>query len=221
MKRQLNSILGLFCYLIVLGLLFDFKWILIVSPKPFFSVILGMIILTASQYKKECNKEDISVSLKWNVVFSSFLTTLTSILSSISTMRQSGMGNWNITESLLPMFYGSIIFLILNILLSDSEKKEVTKHHIETLLNFNDLMNTAFAQRIFIEYGLTNRECNVALKLLEDIRNKEIAAQLYISEATVKKHIQNIYQKFGATNSNTFKKIYIQSTDIKYPSSAE
>lgn len=46
-----------------------------------------------------------------------------------------------------------------------------------------------------------------------NIPNKEIAAQLYISEATVKKHVQNIYQKFGATDRNSFQEIYIQSIE--------
>lgn len=215
MKKQLSKIFGLFSYLIVLGLLFDFNWILIFSPKPLFSVILGMVILTASQYKKEYNKEDIAVSLRWNLVFSSFLTTLISILSSISPMRVSDTGGWDITESLLPMLYGSIIYLILNILLSDPAKKEVSRHPNESVTNIYDLLDPAFAQRVFIEYKLTNRECHVALKLLENISNKEIAAQLYISEATVKKHIQNIYEKFGATDRNNFKMIYIQSAEIK------
>ena len=38
-----------------------------------------------------------------------------------------------------------------------------------------------------MEHTPTNRKCHVALKLLENISNKEIASQLYISEATVKK----------------------------------
>ena len=89
MKKQLSKIFGLLCYLLVLSLLFNFNWVLILRPKPFFSVILGMVILTASQYKKEHSKEDIAASLKWNLVFSSFLTTLISILSYISNMRVS------------------------------------------------------------------------------------------------------------------------------------
>jgi DNA-binding CsgD family transcriptional regulator len=172
-----------------------------------------MIILTASQYKKEYNREDVAVSLRWNLIFSSFLTTLVSILSSISSKGISDMVGWGITESLLPMLYGSIIYLILNLLLSDPEKKDINRHLAESVLNSHDLMTPAFAQKVFAGYGLTNRECHVALKLLENMPNKEIAAQLYISEATVKKHIQNIYQKFGANDRNSFKEIYIQSAE--------
>ncbi|NMA30770.1 MAG: response regulator transcription factor [Candidatus Methanofastidiosa archaeon] len=215
MKKQLNKIFGLLSYLLVLSLLFNFNWVLILRPKPFFSVILGTVILTASQYKKEFSKEDIAACLRWNLLFSSFLTTLISILSSISNMRVSDGGSWDITESLLPMLYGSIIYLILNILLNEPAKKEISGQNDESVSNTNDLFNPALAQRVFIEYGLTNRECHVALKLLENISNKEIASQLYISEATAKKHIQNIYQKFGASDRNSFKMIYINSINNK------
>ncbi len=74
MKNQLTKVLGLLCYLAIVSLLFDFNWMLLFSPKTLLSVILGMVILTLSQYKKEYEKEDIVVSLKWNLLFASFLT---------------------------------------------------------------------------------------------------------------------------------------------------
>jgi len=113
------------------------------------------------------------------------------------------------------MLYGSIIYLILNILLNEPAKNEAGEQLTESVTDAGDLLDPALAQKVFIEHGLTNRECHVALKLLENISNKEIASQLYISEATVKKHIQNIYYKFGATDRSSFKMIYIQSTRNK------
>lgn len=111
------------------------------------------------------------------------------------------------------MLYGSILYLILNILTGDNDKKVIDRHPTNSVLNNHDLMSPAFSQRVFIRYELTNRECHVALKILENLPNKEIAAQLYISEATVKKHVQNIYQKFGATDRNSFKEIYLHSIE--------
>ena len=182
MKNQLSKILGLSSYLVILGFLFDFNWILIFRPRPFFSVILGMFILTASQYKKEYTKEDIIASLRWNIIFSSFLTTLVAILSFISSKELSDLAGWGIVESLLPMLYGSIIYLILNILFSGSKKKEINEHPIESALSFQDLMTPAIAQKVFIKFELTSRECHVALKLLENTTNKEI----YIQSAEIK-----------------------------------
>lgn len=125
-------------------------------------------------------------------------------------MKLSDTGRLDITESILPMLYGSILYLILNILFNNPIKVASKENSSESAVKSVNLFDPALSQRIFIEYGLTNRECHVASKLLENASNKEIAAQLYISEATIKKHIQNIYQKFGATDRSSYKEIYIK-----------
>jgi LuxR family maltose regulon positive regulatory protein len=47
---------------------------------------------------------------------------------------------------------------------------------------------------------LTDRELEVLALLAQRYRNKEIAAQLYISPVTVKRHASNIYQKLQVSN---------------------
>jgi DNA-binding NarL/FixJ family response regulator len=47
---------------------------------------------------------------------------------------------------------------------------------------------------------LTDRELEVLQHLVKGARNKEIAAQLYITERTVKFHTSIIFQKLGVTN---------------------
>jgi len=44
-------------------------------------------------------------------------------------------------------------------------------------------------------YALSKRELQVARKIIEGLSNKAIAAQLFISERTVKFHCANIYKK--------------------------
>lgn len=48
--------------------------------------------------------------------------------------------------------------------------------------------------------NLTRRETEIFDLLIMDLSNKEIGEKLYISEATVKKHAQNIYKKSLASN---------------------
>ena len=55
-------------------------------------------------------------------------------------------------------------------------------------------------RRIVEHYGLSPREAEIAGLVLSGKSNRDIAAQLYISSETVKKHIYNIYQKTGAKN---------------------
>jgi len=44
---------------------------------------------------------------------------------------------------------------------------------------------------------LTDRENDILLQIVLGHSNKEIAEKLFVSENTVKKHINNIYSKFG------------------------
>jgi DNA-binding NarL/FixJ family response regulator len=50
------------------------------------------------------------------------------------------------------------------------------------------------------ELGLSRREQQLVELLRENLTNKEIAAQLNLSEQTVKNHIHNILRKIGATD---------------------
>lgn len=48
--------------------------------------------------------------------------------------------------------------------------------------------------------GLSAREVEMAVMIGRGLSNKEIAAELYISPATVRTHIYNLYQKVGASS---------------------
>lgn len=47
---------------------------------------------------------------------------------------------------------------------------------------------------------LTNREKEIVIEIAKGKKNHEIAKQLFISENTVKKHLQNLFQKFEVRN---------------------
>ena len=51
-----------------------------------------------------------------------------------------------------------------------------------------------------VDYGLTPREREVLVRLVEGDTNKEIAERLSVSEGTVKHHLTSIFTKTGATN---------------------
>jgi DNA-binding CsgD family transcriptional regulator len=52
-------------------------------------------------------------------------------------------------------------------------------------------------KRLIPEHFLTERELEIASNVCEGLRNADIAHRLFISEITVKKHVQNIFDKMG------------------------
>jgi DNA-binding NarL/FixJ family response regulator len=50
---------------------------------------------------------------------------------------------------------------------------------------------------------LSKREKQIAMKIMEGLPNKIIAANLFISERTVKFHCANIYRKLNISNRTT------------------
>ena len=62
---------------------------------------------------------------------------------------------------------------------------------------------------IFVEkYGLSSREIQILDEILSLHSNKEIAASLFITEATVKFHVGNLYKKTNCKNRNELIKLY-------------
>ena len=53
---------------------------------------------------------------------------------------------------------------------------------------------------IMARYDLTHRELEVAELVSKGLRNKEVAAKLFVSEKTVKFHLTHIYRKMGVNS---------------------
>jgi DNA-binding NarL/FixJ family response regulator len=63
------------------------------------------------------------------------------------------------------------------------------------------------------ERPLTRRELNVLRHVSLGGRSREIAAELEVSEATVKAHLYNIYRKLGIDNRAAATRWYVE----RYP----
>lgn len=50
------------------------------------------------------------------------------------------------------------------------------------------------------KYGITGRECEIILKVAQGKSNADIASELFVSIATVKTHLHNIYKKIGVAS---------------------
>jgi DNA-binding CsgD family transcriptional regulator len=110
-----------------------------------------------------------------------YLETLTSFPGALRTTVATLSGDNGFLFSSIPYaLYG--IFLINYFL----------HYYHPTLLALDELSETFRSK-----YGITDREREIILKVMEGKSNADIAGELFISLATVKTHLHNIYTKIG------------------------
>ena len=67
------------------------------------------------------------------------------------------------------------------------------------------------------KYPVTPREREIIELILHGETNRVIAEKLFISESTVKKHINNVFRKLGITNRWGLLKLFPQENTTKVP----
>ena len=229
--RGIRNVLGLLLYLLLMGILLQFDWGRMLQPVPMISVLAGTVILTLSQWKRETHFRTLISHARWNAFLAGMLTSLFGMLSLLSGDQGSGVTTKVLADTLLPLLYGGLFALpwslrgetpmgtlkadaqAVEALLEDPVEHPSHRHSAKPHPIGNSGYKLSSAEeihRILKLHGFTPRECHVAQKLLEDVSNRDIAESLYISETTVKKHIQNLFRKCGATDRRTFRKLFQQ-----------
>jgi DNA-binding CsgD family transcriptional regulator len=74
---------------------------------------------------------------------------------------------------------------------------EVLRPHVGRLLRQAD--NRVFANVLMSCFGLTRRESEALALLVRGMSTPEIAATLFLSPGTVRKHLEHVYSKLGVT----------------------
>lgn len=85
----------------------------------------------------------------------------------------------------------------------DCEQLSFIKHTIENVYLLHRYRTPRIWQRV------TKREEELLIYLQKGYKNAEIASYMHVSENTVKKHLQNLYRKFGATTRTELVMKYI------------
>ncbi len=82
------------------------------------------------------------------------------------------------------------------------ENNDLQKRGDFILINFNETAKLAAQDNISISesYRLSTRETEVVNQVIKGLSNSQIAKELFISEVTVKKHLQNIFNKMEVSN---------------------
>lgn len=110
-----------------------------------------------------------------------------------------GFPKWAITT------FFNVGFLVVNWILMQQLITKAKNEQLQLQVMIDNIQNSKLnASEIFIQnckqYNLTNREIEIVNYISQGIKYKDVANRLFISEPTVKKHIQNIFFKTGASN---------------------
>lgn len=186
MKRKWQVSLSLILYILILAAALDFNLLKLFDIRLFLLFVLGTAVLTVPFYEKGIDRRELWYIFGRKAIEAGLIQTL--LLMFVGLQNSAGSETfWNdVAMSFRPLLYGFCLQIIF------SEKHEETAAVREMAQEDLDLTKR------FQEFGLTKRELEIAGLIAEGKSNGEIAQALFISEATVKKHISNIFEKTGA-----------------------
>lgn len=188
--------------------LLEFELFQLFDLKQLILVIIGMFILFLPGYKPGESMSDYAGQLAGCAIFASYIQTFILLFIVLSTQITLEQLPKEAALSCRPLLYGICLWMILS---GDTKKKEnpTQTNLYQTESNQTGINNTQYpeppqeytgitaskAYEACRQLGLTNRESELALLICKGLSNAEIAAELCISETTVKKHVSNIFEK--------------------------
>lgn len=225
-----SALVAIGAYFTISAYLFGMDLKSVLNNTQLISVTFGIVLLTASQYKWHMALKVLVQKASLNAFMAGGITSLFTLMYALN---HNPIDNSNLAKALLPLLYASLWYAILSTF-QQEEKSDIlipSGAHPRTITGnltgtpvgtpaAPDAMESAnkiqasfapeMVYQVLIPQGFTPREMDVAIKILNQCTNKEIADMLFISESTVKKHIQNMFRKCGATDKQDFFKQYTQ-----------
>ena len=207
--KNITKLTAILIYIFIISYLLDFELFQLFDLKQIFLVLVGMFILFLPGYRRGESRHIYAAQLARCAIFASYIQTfimLFVVMSKSITLdelpKEAALG-------CRPLLYGICLWVMLS---KDehslSEKKgelgeidtdmaEITESSVMVVRKYDETLTASEVYETFRKLGLTNRESELALQICKGLTNAEIAAELYISETTVKKHISNIFEKLG------------------------
>lgn len=196
MVKIVKRFAAVVCYLVLMSFFFDFRIEKLFDGKQLLIWLLGTGLFLLPSLGEKTPEE--TRRQKWQRVTSCALwaSVFESFLLCIAAMEHMGGTEEVMPEFALclrPVLYGLCVFSIF----AGEKGKEKRETDGETG-GFREI-TASESYSLFQRMGLTGRECEVAILVCQGMSNGEIAESLCISEATVKKHISNIFGKLGCS----------------------
>ena len=193
MKRTIKKLAVVVLYLLILCFLLKAKAVLLFSPKHIGRFLLGCVLLCIPYLEKDMEWKKTGALFKKNAITAGYLETFMLIFTSmVEKEMQLDEFPAELALDLRPLFYGFVCYMLLR---EEGESNKRGKKEEQA-----EEKTTAQNKCIEIKEGLnlselTRQEKIIVEMIKQGLTNREIGEELYISEATVKKHVSNIFSK--------------------------
>lgn len=192
MKRKWQVSLSIILYILILAAALDFNLLKLINLRIFLLFVLGTAVLTVPFYEKGIDRRELCDIFGRKAIEAGLIQTLLLMFVGLQNSVDSETFLSDIAMSFRPLLYGFCMQLIF----SEKLEKAAVKKDTQTGAAVQEDLDFAKGLQ---EFGLTKRELEIAGLVAEGKSNGEIAATLYISETTVKKHVSNIFEKTGVS----------------------
>lgn len=187
------------CYLFLMSIFFGFKIEELFDGKQLLVFLLGTgLLLLPSLGEKTGGETRVQMlrRVSFCALWAGFLESFLLCMAAIEQMHSRAELLPGVVLCLRPVFYGVCIWSIFAG--EGEDRKQNTRAGEKKEVSFKEI-TASESYALFQGMGLTKRECEIAILVCQGMSNGEIAESLCISEATVKKHISNIFEKLGCS----------------------
>lgn len=182
--KMIRKCIAILLYLLLMAWILPFDIALLFDLKQIGLVIIGTVIFYLPHISGGVRRPDRNL-----VGQSALLGGMTTCFVLLFVTLSGAVGQehlyMGIALAFRPLFYGFCIWMIFAGEYGEGGKTEEDQERV----------TQEKGREILQEMGLTRRETEVSLLVLQGLTNREIAQELYISETTVKKHISNVFAK--------------------------
>ena len=227
MRKMVYKFICIICYILILLWVTKFDLKQILNLREIIYVLIGILLLTIPTYRKGSSYAQMAANSAGNAIMASYIITIIMLFYRIAYSTYDTLLR-DVSLCIRPLLYGILAYQLLandkllvlgrikskheeellNESIEDSEIKEV-----KDIIVMNESHDDTFAEQrkaltdIYVYYGLTQREIEVALLMYQGLTNQAIADELYISLTTVKKHVTHIFEKTGIKGRGAFKEL--------------
>lgn len=202
MKRKWQSFISIVLYIIILTWALDFDILKLIDIRLMLLVLFGTAVLALPFCKRGMQWTEFTYIFGRKAMEAGFIQTFLLLFASLQKASEYDGILGEVAMCFRPVLYG---FCLL-ILLSERTGQEDSgadagcgreEAAVQNTCSGGHAEQSSCAAGDFGACGLTKRETEIVHLIQQGRSNGEIAAELFISETTVKKHVSNIFEKTG------------------------